>query len=32
MEGVVSSDRAMAFNEDLGAVLQLEGMAGPFND
>ena len=32
MEGVVSDDRAMAFNEDLGAVLQLEGMAGPFND
>ena len=32
MEGVASDDRAMAFNEDLGAVLQLEGMAGPFND
>ena len=32
MEAVVSEDRAMAFNEDLGAVLQIEGMVGPFND
>ena len=32
MEQVVPSDRALAYNEDLAAVLQLENMAGPYED